>query len=377
MMHELALQFQANGHETWVLTPNPKQEKRLKITSYEGINVIYFRSGEIKNIGKIKRAINESLLSFRAWHAAKHFFKVNKFDGIISYSPTIFWGLIVRRLRSKWKCASYLVLRDIFPQWTVDNGLMSNRSVIYWYFKFFEWYNYQSVDRIGVMSQSNIEYFRVKNKDISKFEILHNWADIKDIPIRSDKYRKELNLENKIVLFYGGNIGHAQNMIYLINLAKQFQNESNTHFLFVGNGDEVSLVLKEKEKHNLTNLTYLPAVNQQTYYEMLNEFDVGLFSLHPKHTTHNFPGKLLGYMAYSKPILGCVNHGNDLKDIVNNANAGIVIDSGDEDGLARAARLLIEDEKSRLAMGLNARKLLLQEFSVQGTCTHILNTLMR
>ena len=54
-----------------------------------------------------------------------------------------------------------------------------------------------------------------------------------------------------------------------------------------------------------------------------------MFSLHSGHKTHNFPGKLLGYMSYSKPILGCVNAGNDLADVVNSAKAGIVVDSND------------------------------------------------
>ncbi len=55
-----------------------------------------------------------------------------------------------------------------------------------------------------------------------------------------------------------------------------------------------------------------------------------MFSLHSGHKTHNFPGKLLGYMSYSKPILGCVNAGNDLADVVNSAKAGIVVDSNDD-----------------------------------------------
>ena len=55
---------------------------------------------------------------------------------------------------------------------------------------------------------------------------------------------------------------------------------------------------------------------------MLAEFDVGLFTLHKDHTTHNFPGKLLGYMVQRLPILGSINKGNDLKEIVENANAG-------------------------------------------------------
>ena len=375
MMHELALQLQSMRHEPWVLTPLPLQEEKLVITKLDAVNVLYFRSGEIKNTGKVKRAINETLLSRQAWQAGKEYFKENSFDGIIYYSPSIFWGGLVGKLCSLWKCKSYLILRDIFPQWTVDNGLMSEKTPVYWYFKFFEGINYKFASKIGVMSPSNLEFFTNQGRNTSKFEVLFNWSALPLIPLKTSRYREELNLDNKIVFFYGGNIGHAQKMMNLINLSKQFKEIPNAHFLMVGKGDEVELVLSKKEEYKLNNLTYLPSVDQATYFEMLNEFDVGLFSLHPDHKTHNFPGKLLGYMAYGKPILGCVNNGNDLKEIVNEAEAGIVVNSGDEEGLFKAAMSLFESEDIRKRMGQNGRKLLINQFSVESACKQIISNL--
>lgn len=371
MMHELALEFKKNGYEVTVLSPKPLQKEQLLIQELDGIRILFFRSGETKNIGKTKRAINETLLSFYAWQSAKKYFTDNHFDGIVYYSPSIFWGGLIRRLQKFWGCKSYLILRDIFPQWTVDNGLMKKNSIIYKYFKYFEKINYKYANRIGVMSPSNLSFFETQGYDTSKFEVLFNWAQTPEIPQSENTFRKELNLKNKIVLFYGGNIGHAQKIINLIQLAHRFKDSTDVHFLFVGKGDEVDLIKKEKEKHNLTNITYLPPVDQTTYSKMLNEFDIGLFSLHPDHKTHNFPGKLLGYMAYSKPILGCVNPGNDLKDIVNNAEAGIVVNSDDEEGLYLAAKSLIESESLRNKMGLNGRELLAKQFSVESACSQI------
>ncbi len=67
MMHELALEFKNKGHDVTVLTPKPAQNKHLVVEKLDGVTVLYFRSGKIKNTGKIKRAINETLLSFYAW----------------------------------------------------------------------------------------------------------------------------------------------------------------------------------------------------------------------------------------------------------------------------------------------------------------------
>jgi len=364
MMHELAVEFVSNSYEITVLTPRSEQDELLVEQYLDGVRVLFFKSGKIKNIGKVKRTINESLLPFRALKAVRKHMKQYKYDGILYYSPSIFWGALIHKLRKKWKCPSYLVLRDVFPQWTVDNGILSKKSLAYWYFKFIEWNNYRAADRIAVMSPSNLRYFEKRKFEMSRFEILYNWSKLEKEESLKTCFRTELGLDGKIVFFYGGNIGHAQKMTNLVNLAKKLSKFNNVHFLFVGKGDEVELVLNEKCKYNLQNITYLPSVDQKTYFAMLNEFDVGLFSLHPNHKTNNFPGKLLGYMLYMKPILGCVNKGNDLKDIINTNNAGIVVDSDDDQGLSKAAIKLLQSEKLRKNMGINGEKLLKSRFSV-------------
>ena len=377
MVHDLAVQLYKNGHSVSVLTPLPNIKKNFAINILDKVTVISFKSGELKNASNIKRAINETLLSHKGWSNAKKYLESNYFDGIIYYSPSIFFGPLVSKLKKKWNCKSYLILRDIFPQWAVDNGLMKNRSLIYYYFNFFEKLSYKAADRIGVMSNSNIKYFRNRFKSINKFEVLFNWSSISKVPKVKTKYRDKLSLKEKIVFFYGGMMGYAQQMMNLVELAKKLQNRNDVHFVFVGNGDEVDMIIKEIQNNNLSNITYLPPVSQAEYLEMLNEFDIGLFSLHPSHKTHNFPGKLLGYMDYEKPILGCVNQGNDLKDIVNENKAGFVFQTGNIEGMLSRAVDLINDKKLRVLMGRNGKKLLKDKFSALSASQKIENFLKK
>ena len=129
MMHELALVLKNKGHEISVLTPKPLQKAPLSVQKYDGINILFFRSGRIKNVGKIKRAVNETLLSYQAFRSAKKYLKENPHNGIIYYSPSIFFGRLVRKLSKLWNCKTYLILRDIFPQWAVDNNLLKENSL--------------------------------------------------------------------------------------------------------------------------------------------------------------------------------------------------------------------------------------------------------
>jgi len=373
MMHDLALELQAQGHQVTVCTPDDGLNERFLIEEFEGVKVLRFKSGSIKNVSKVRRAINETLLSFRAWRSLKGYFKENQHDRVVYYSPTIFFGPLVKRLNKLWGSKSYLILRDIFPQWTVDSGLMKTTSPIYWYFKFFEAINYNAADVIGVQSPSNKAYFSGSKKYSHKLDVLYNWSSVvNDIEI-SSFYREKYGLLDKVVFFYGGNIGHAQDMMNLARLAKALESYPEAYFLFVGKGDEVGLIEQYIKDNSLNNIKCLPSVNQDEYQLMLSEFDVGLFSLHKDHKTNNFPGKLLGYMKHSTPILGSVNKDNDLQDVLVDAGAGFVSVNGEDDKLTNHAIQLIESVQLRKQMGESAYQLLKDTFSVSSAVKKIVS----
>ena len=137
MMHELAIELNNQGHEVTVLTPCVNISKSVDILKLDNINIYRFKSGAIKNVSKIKRAINETLLSYSAWKSCKSLLINNKHDLIIYYSPSIFFGPLIGKLKKVWNVKSYLILRDIFPQWAVDNKILKEKSLITKYFELF------------------------------------------------------------------------------------------------------------------------------------------------------------------------------------------------------------------------------------------------
>ncbi len=369
MMHELACEFIKQGYEVSVITPDSTISS-LSVEKLDGVNIYRFHSGEIKNVGKVKRAINETLLSWNAWKNSKDVLKNNPHDLIIYYSPTIFFGPFVYMLKKEWNVKSYLVLRDFFPQWTIDNKILKKHSLITYYFKFFERINYAVADTIGVMSEKNLEWFRNYYRTDKPLEVLYNWADLQMFGKEYDRYKNELGLEDKVVFFYGGNLGHAQDMMNIVRLAVNMRDEKQAHFVLVGAGDEYELIQDNIESQDMENITLLPSVNQKEFKQMLSEFDIGLFSLNKNHTTHNFPGKLLGYMVQEMPILGSINPDNDLKNILEEFEAGLVTVNGEDQLFYENAKKLL-DESFRLQMGKNAKRLVLDKFSVLSTVEQI------
>ena len=377
MIHELALSLMKSGHEPIVITPgNPNQRSRLVVDYVDGIEVWRFRSGYTRGVGMIRRAINEWLLSFRAWLAIKSKVKSKKIDLCINYAPTIFFGPLARRLKNQGAYV-YLIVRDMFPQWIIDQGLIKEKSITANFFRYYEKLNYSAADCIGVQSQANLDVFTNKFPACGNVKILRNWSATTALPIKD--YNKELSIklgiEDKVIFFYGGNIGHAQDMANIMRLARNLKYMEEAHFLIIGQGDEIKLIHDLKSEWKLDNVSILPSISQREFSSVLAIVDIGLFSLSYQHTAHNFPGKLLGYMLESKPILGSVNPGNDLLEIVNNSNSGLVFVNGEDKLLSDAAIKLVLDKKFRIQLGLNARSLLLQEFSVKSAAEGIVSAM--
>jgi glycosyltransferase involved in cell wall biosynthesis len=363
-MRDLAVEFHRQGHEVIVLTPSHEIAGDMQVTSEEGVCIVWVKTGQIRGVGKILRAVEEIRLSGTVWRRAGEFLLKNPAELIVFYSPTIFWGALVRRLKTLWGCPAYLILRDIFPQWAVDAGLL-RRGLVWWFFRKKEIEQYAVADKIAIQSPANAEYF-TKEFPLRNYplEVLHNWMALEEPDLPATEYRRKLGLQDKVVFFYGGNLGVAQDVDNIIRLAARLARHTHIHFLLVGEGSEVPRLKRLVPAKALNNVQILPAAGQREYLAMLSEFDVGLISLDRRLSTHNLPGKMLGYMYWGMPMLASINPGNDLFDLIEKNDAGFCLKNGEDDSLAAAALMLSNEPELRAKMGANARRLLEQRFSV-------------
>lgn len=375
MMHELAVELSKRGHEVIVITP-ASTEQLVLIDRYEldGVDVWKFRCRPMRGVSHIKRAINETLLSWFAYRAIKKTGLDAKFDLIINYAPTIFFGPLVCWLKGKGAFV-YLVLRDFFPQWAIDEGLIKRGSLVERYFRFFERLNYRQSNMIALQSPANLPVFdEITGPYEYPSEVLFNWASpVKQVDETFGKsFVESHGLANKFVFFYGGNIGHAQDIPYILRLAKAISGFADVHFVIVGQGDQFQMIADLISEYGLINTTLAPSVSQDEYRSLLTQVDVGLFTLARSHRAHNFPGKVLGYLAAGLPVLGAVNEGNDLIEVVNESGVGYVSVNGDFNCFKASALNLYHDHKARELMMSSSRRLLADKFSVVAAADQIL-----
>lgn len=380
MMHQLAEEFVTRGNEVVIITPSDiNQRIPLKVDLIGGVEIWRFRSRNIRKIstektsGLIFRTINEWLIPWMGWYAISSCVKHEPFDLCVIHSPSIFFGGLAKKIKKN-GAFIYVAVRDMFPQWAVDQGLIKRKSPVEYFFRYYEKLIYKTADCIGVMSHNNVSVLKERNPSLKNVKVLMNWIEnnFSDNNFKYTEFLDNLNLKNKVILFYGGNIGNAQDMTNIMRLARNLVDTPDAHLLILGQGDEYILINSLREKWKLDNVTILPSISQDEYKKVLTIVDIGLFSLAVNHKTHNFPGKILAYMLASKPILGSVNPGNDLMDMVNNAHAGAVHINGEDKDLLASAKLLIKDSKLRHKFGLNGNRLIDKYFSVSSAADLIL-----
>lgn len=340
-LRDLSREFAAQGHQLTVILPSWEIKKNFLLEEMEGFQILRLKSPKTKDVNYARRTIAEFLMPFFMRKGYKKApLRHEKWDGIAWYAPSIFHGPFVNYLKKSSDCKGYLIIRDIFPEWAVDMGLMG-KGVIYHLFSAVARYQYSVADVIGVQTPGNLAYFEEWEKHKGKkLVVLQNWlADTKadGCSISIDK----TILAGRKIFVYAGNMGVAQGMDILIDLAEKLKDRSDIGFLFVGRGSEAKKLAKEARRRSLDNIDFKDEIHPDEIPALYAQCSVGIVSLDQRHKSHNIPGKFISYMQSGIPVLANINPGNDLVGIIRNEGVGVVCENSDIKDLENKAKALI------------------------------------
>jgi len=375
-MRDLSTELVRQGHEVTMLVPSPSQKEMWRIEKLGGVRVVYLKSLPTTDQGYLRRTIGEVLMPFLMllhWRAAP--LKEERWDGVVWYSPTIFLGPVVHALKSFSGCRSYLILRDIFPEWAVDMGLMREGSIPYRFFKAVADYQYAVADVIGIQTDGNRPYFRHwEGKKHKRLEVLQNWLTAgPDAGCSIDI--GETSLAGRHIFVYAGNMGIAQGIWVLMELAVQLRTRSDIGFVFVGRGSEVKNMREYAERSCLDNVLIFDEVDPDEIPGLYSQCHVGLLALDPRHKTHNIPGKFLSYMQAGLPVLAVVNADNDIVTLIEREGVGQVCTDQDAAALVSKALKLLDGIKEGEDYSGRCRRLASREYSSEVAARQIIHAL--
>lgn len=340
-LRDLSKEFLNQGHEVIVMTPSSEINQPWLIEECDGIIVLRLKAPRTKDINYIRRTIGEFLMPyFMLWNYRKSPFRNYKWEGVVWYSPSIFHGYFAKSLKNHSSCRGYLIVRDIFPEWAVDMGLMS-RGMPYRFFKKIANYQYSVADIIGVQTQGNLTYFKSWQESHGKqLEVLQNW--LMDISTSDCSINiAATHLSGRKIFVYAGNMGVAQGMNALIELVVRMRDRNDVGFVFVGRGSELSRLKEISLENDLGNVLFYDEIHPDEIPGLYKQCHIGLVALDPRHKSHNIPGKFLTYMQSGLPVLAQINAGNDLAGLIRREELGRVNEDGTTATLESLAAELI------------------------------------
>lgn len=342
LVRDLSQEFVRQGHEVTVLIPSPELTEDWLVEIWNGVRVVRLKSPKIKNIGHVRRTIGEFLMPLAVLRNLRKSPVVKyRYDGVVCYAPSIFLGPIFNAIKQASSCKSYLIMRDIFPEWAVDMGLMS-RGFPYRIFKLVESYLYSVADVIGFQTFANLAYFAQQPKQPhTRAEVLQNW--LADAPFAGCSISVQSSpLADRKIFVYAGNMGIAQGMGLLLELAEVMRDEKKVGFLFVGRGSDALQLQTRVKALGLDNVAFYDEIEPFEIPGLYTQCHAGIVALDPRHKTHNIPGKFLSYMQAGLPVLAAINPGNDLEKLINEERVGMVCSDASVDTLKNLAFTVIE-----------------------------------
>ncbi|MEA2822957.1 MAG: hypothetical protein QOJ86_4961 [Bradyrhizobium sp.] len=371
-LRDLAQQFLALGHRPVMIVPSPMSDQPWTVERLEGIEVLRVAAPPTRAQTFFRRAIAEMWLPFAMLrNVRKSPFRSAKWDLLVWYSPPIFFGPLIWALRRTSGARTYLILRDIFPEWAVDLGLV-RRGPVHLVFKAIAALQYAAAEVIGVQTPSNLAFLsRWARSKRRRIEVLHNWLAITP-DVGCSIAVEKTELAGRKIFVYIGNMGVAQGMDIFIELIQSLRHRQDIGFLFVGRGSEFAKLEAEKASRELTNLLFFGEIDSSEIPGLLAQCHVGLVALHPDHKTHNIPGKFVSYVHYGLPVLARVNSGTDLERLIEDEGVGKVYAGHSVTELKRLAEELADNAVLRQSMSGRGRELGRRMFSPEVAARQII-----
>lgn len=374
-LRDLAHEFTRQGHELTVMLPAADLDAPWRLEGFDGAQILRLRAPRTKDISYVRRTLGELAMPFAMLrNLRKSPLAMQKWDGVVWYAPSIFHGPLASALKRQSGCWGYLIIRDIFPEWAVDMGLMG-RGLPYRFFDAVARYQYAVADVIGVQTDGNRAYFaRWLEKPGRRLEVLQNWLDRPaDRPCAIQV--AETALAGRKILVYAGNMGVAQGLDIVLDLAERMASRTDVGFLFVGRGSDAQRLRARAEASGLGNILFFDEIDPDEIPALYAQCSAGIVALDHRHKSHNIPGKFLTYMQSGLPALANVNAGNDLTTLIRAADVGEVSESNRIDELMRRAEALLVRIDDDAALPGRCRQLFDRQFSVAQAVRQIVGAL--
>jgi len=278
-------------------------------------------------------------------------------DVILTLSNPPFVGLVGGFLAKKRKIPFVYVLYDIHPDILIATKWMNIPTICIKVWNLantliFNW------AKIIIVPSSTMKTTLITTKSLSeeKIEVIPNWARPE---IKKQSYLTPIRpilgvpQEHAMVL-YAGNIGIMQQLDPIVDSACSLR-DLPIHFVFIGEGEKKSELIKRTDSEKLTNVHFLPYQPEQQFAQIVQESDACLVTLQPGLDAFSAPSRAYTFLSAGTPIIALMPSDTELAKLITHWECGWNVVNNDQ--LRLLLESLVDNRPEYTAKGNQAQKL--------------------
>jgi len=355
------------GYEVNILTTEPNYPNR-NLYSDEAFWDEDIPEDEIMRVQLKTRKYTSSMFKRLIYHLETmlklifYNFKLKKdYDVVFATLPSIFIGIagVVAKMRQK--ATLILDIRDLWPETLVGLKRFHNKLALKMAYSL-ESFLYRRADNIIVNSEGFIPYMLSKKVPRAKISFIPN--SLTESELEGYLSQKEQRLDSdEITVLYAGNIGLAQDLDTLIDIAKKLSHNPKIKFDVIGYGFLLKDFKQKIMDLGLNNIEISQALSRKATLMRIAAADMVYVTLKDSDVFKTvLPGKVIDYMGLSKPIVA--NVAGYPAYTIWKANCGIVVsEANNVDELCRFISELAISDDLRYQLGENGRKYAKMKFN--------------
>ncbi|CAD2074887.1 putative glycosyl transferase [Jeotgalicoccus aerolatus] len=242
----------------------------------------------------------------------------------------------------KRKIPCYLYVTDLWPENVEIVTGIKNKAVLNTIGAMVD-YIYKHSDKIFTSSKNFIKSINNRGVPIEKLEFWPQYAEDFYTPVDKETVRvPEIPKDNKFNIIFAGNIGTAQGLGILPEVARLLKKqEINVRFNIVGDGRFKDKLMGLVNTYEVTEMfNFIQKQPATRIPDFMSVCDATLISLSKnKVFSMTIPAKTQSCLACGLPII--VSADGEIQDVINESGAGVCSDAGDVQTLASNIQHLV------------------------------------
>lgn len=301
--------------------------------------------------------------------------RVGTADIVITTSPPVLISIFGWMIAKSKGAKLVYDVRDIWPDVALEMGSFTENSFYCKLFRFIANFMFKHADIITTVSPGKVEKIKAKLPENQKNKVWlvengldENFLKQQEDPDVIDTY----HLKEKFTCVYIGNIGLAQGLSHLLDLA-ECVDQDKFQFLLFGKGAEQQKLEEDAQKRGLQHVHFCGTVSENTVYNILKNASMTYIPLVNANLKDSIPTKTYEALGAGCPILMVAE--GDATKIVNESRFGMTLSPTEIEKLLDVFERFVNEYSNIISQKEYAREYVLREHSRQKITSSFLEKL--